>query len=86
LAIGTAIGTVFGGHALDNIHFKMTFLLFTLITSAFSFLFLGIQLYVVCTEGRSVSDIGSEISSRESTQFGDDEEDDQLGSGYDVKW
>lgn len=53
----------------------MTFLWFTLITCVIAGLFLCIQLYVVCTEGRSLSDAGSDLSFRESSQFGDDEDD-----------
>lgn len=72
---------MFSGYVLDNHRFKLAFLWFTVITCVISFLFLAIQLYVVCTEGRSVSDIGSDSSLSESSQFGDDEEDEE--NGYD---
>ena len=71
---------MFSGHLIDNVYFKSTFLWFTLITCVISFLFLSIQLLSVFTEGRSGSDLASESSSGESSQFGDDEDD--LGSWY----
>ena len=79
MATGTAFGAVFSGYVLDNHHFKLTFLWFSVITCVISFLFLAIQLYIVCTEGRSVSDIASDSSSSDSSQFGDDEEDEENG-------
>ncbi|XP_028393479.1 uncharacterized protein LOC114517845 [Dendronephthya gigantea] len=81
-AIGTAIGAVCGGHILENDHFKATFLWFTLIMCATSLLFMGIQLFMICAEGKSVSNLGSaKTSSREGSEFGDDELD--LESGDD---
>ena len=84
LAIGTTIGAVFSGHLIDNFYFKTTFLCFTLVTCAISFLFLGVQLFIVCSEGKSDSDFASESSLSGSSQFGDDEDD--LGSVDEPKW
>ena len=72
------------GHLIDNFYFKTTFLWFTLITCAISFLFLGIQLFIVCTEGGLDSSSTSESSLSSSSQFGDDEDD--LESVNEQKW
>ena len=46
---------------------------------------MGIQIIMICTEGRSVSDLASESSSNNSSRFGDDESDSE--NGYDEeKW
>lgn len=57
-----------------------------MITCVISFLFLAIQLYVVCTEGRSVSDVASYSSLNDSSQFGDDEEDEENWYDDETKW